>query len=198
MIITYNVFPEQILDEEQAERQLAKMEQQLSKTERKLQGTQSAQRSWFQTRKQREDEKARLAITSPEENQKADTNEKKGAGKRKRSEYGGEGEDGPPIKELNAKKKKEEPKKKSPEQLAKERVIKEIEKASLVRAKMSKLKKRPGKLSTVADEKARRHVSDYNKLKPTKRRGQSAFTNDLTDVSRSGALRLRYEFYSSD
>ncbi|XP_018794679.1 PREDICTED: probable ATP-dependent RNA helicase DDX27 [Bactrocera latifrons] len=183
-----------ILDEEQAERQLAKMEQQLSKTERKLQGTQSEQRAWFQTRKQREDEKARLAIT-PEENQKDSANEKKGGGKRKRTEYGGEGEDGPPVKELNAKKKKkkEEPKKKSPEQLAKERVIKEIEKASLVRAKMSKLKKRPGKLSAVSDEQGRKYVSDYNKLKPTKRRSQSAFTNDLTDVSRSGALRLRSE-----
>lgn len=157
-----------------------------------MQGTQTEQRAWFQSRQQREDEKARLAITPPEENQKAGANEKKGAGKRKRTEYGGEGEDGPPVKELNAKKKKkEELKKKSPEQLAKERVIKEIEKASLVRAKMSKLKKRPGKLSAVADEQARKHVSDYNKLKPTKRRGQSAFTNDLTDVSRSGALRLR-------
>uniref|UniRef100_W8BEW7 RNA helicase n=2 Tax=Ceratitis capitata TaxID=7213 RepID=W8BEW7_CERCA len=185
---------QQILDEEQAERQLAKMEQQLSKTERKLQGTQSEQRAWFQTRKQREDEKARLAITPAEEDKKT-APAGKAAGKRKRPEYGGEGEDGPPVKELNAKKKKkkEEPRKKSPEQLAKERVIREIEKASLVRAKMSKLKKRPSKLSSVADEQTRKHVSDYNKLKPRKRPGQSAFTNDLTDVSRSGALRLRSE-----
>ncbi|XP_017471580.1 PREDICTED: probable ATP-dependent RNA helicase DDX27 [Rhagoletis zephyria] len=183
-----------ILDEEQAERQIAKMEQQLSKTERKLQGTQSEQRQWFQTRKQREEEKARLAINPPEEEKKSATTANNKGAKRKRTEYGGEGEDGPPVKELSAKKKKkEEPRKKSPEQLAKERVIKEIEKASLVRAKMSKLKSRPGKLNSVADEQSRRHVSDYGKLKPKKRPGQSAFTNDLTDVSRSGALRIRSE-----
>ncbi|XP_067627369.1 probable ATP-dependent RNA helicase DDX27 [Eurosta solidaginis] len=185
---------QQILDEEQAERQLAKMEQQLSKTERKLLGTQPEHREWFQSRKQREEEKARLAITPDEEDTKSvATSNKKGAGKRKRPEYGGEGEDGPSVKELNAKKKKKpEPKKKSPEQLAKERVIREIEKASLVRAKMSKLKKRPGKLGAVADQKSRQ-FNEYGKVKPIKRHGQSAFTNDLTDVSRSGALRLRSE-----
>lgn len=177
------------MDEEQAERQLAKMEQQLSKTERKLLGTKTEHRDWFQSKKQREDEKQRLALT-PEENKTKKSDDKNK--KRKRPEYGGDGEDGPPVRELNAKKKKKEEAKrvKTPEQLAKERAMKEIEKVSLVRAKISKLRKRPGKLSAVSD------VPSYSKSgasnKP-KRGGHSAFTNDLTDVSRSGALRLRSE-----
>ncbi|KAH8284608.1 hypothetical protein KR018_005459 [Drosophila ironensis] len=185
-----------ILDEEQAERQLAKTEQQLSKTERKLLGQTNERRGWFQTKQQREDEKARLALTPGDEEKPAGGKGKgkgKGATKRKRPEYGGDGEDGPPVKELEAKrskKKKEEPKKKTPEQLAKERAMKEIEKVSMVRAKMAKLRKRPGKLGAATEN----HRGSAAASKPAKRRGpQSAFTNDLTDVSRSGALRLRSE-----
>lgn len=186
-------FLENILDEEQAERQLAKMEQQLSKTERKLLGTQNNEkRDWFQTKKQREEEKERLALVPKEQNDKKDKQAAGKGGKRKRTEYGGDGEDGPPVKELMAKKKKkEEPKKKTPEQLAKERAMKEIEKVSLVRAKFAKIRKRPQKLNAVND--GFKYGSAGGSAGKSKRRGgQSAFTNDLTDVSRSGALRLRY------
>ncbi|KAH8340100.1 hypothetical protein KR067_009204 [Drosophila pandora] len=182
-----------ILEEEQAERQLAKTEQQLSKTERKLLGQSNERRGWFQTKKQREDEKARLALTPADEEKPAGPKGKgKGAVKRKRPEYGGDGEDGPPVKELEAKrnkKKKEEPKKKTPEQLAKERAMKEIEKVSLVRAKMAKLRKRPGKLGAATESNKNAGTS----RQPKRRGPQSAFTNDLTDVSRGGALRLRSE-----
>lgn len=174
------------MDEEQSERQIAKMEQQLSKTERKLLGTKLEQRDWFQTKKQREEEKERLALTTPDNTPKP----QKGNNKNKKREYGGDGEDGPPVKELNKKKKKEEPKRKTPEQLAKERAMKEIEKVSLVRAKMSKLRKRPGKLSAVSDTPVSRGNTSAN---PKRTGSHSAFTNDLTDVSRSGALRLRSE-----
>lgn len=174
------------MDEEQAERQLAKMEQQLSKTERKLLGNANVEhREWFQTKKQREEEKERLAIDST-------VGKSEKTKKKPKREYGGDGEDGPPVKELAAKKKKkEEPKKKTPEQLAKERAMKEIEKVSLVRAKISKLRKRPGKLSAVSDTPA----SKNNASNTASKRGgnHSAFTNDLTDISRSGALRLRSE-----
>ncbi|KAH8403765.1 hypothetical protein KR215_002396 [Drosophila sulfurigaster] len=180
-----------ILDEEQAERQLAKTEQQLSKTERKLLGQPNERRTWFQTKQQRENEKARLALNDGDEAAKPVAGKGKTAGKRKRPEYGGDGEDGPPVKELEAKrkKKKEEPRKKTPEQLAKERAMKEVEKVSLVRAKMAKLRKRPGKLGAATEN------TKYSGAggKPKRRGGQSAFTNDLTDVSRSGALRLRSE-----
>ncbi|XP_062128796.1 probable ATP-dependent RNA helicase DDX27 [Drosophila sulfurigaster albostrigata] len=180
-----------ILDEEQAERQLAKTEQQLSKTERKLLGQPNERRTWFQTKQQRENEKARLALNDGDEAAKPAGGKGKTAGKRKRPEYGGDGEDGPPVKELEAKrkKKKEEPRKKTPEQLAKERAMKEVEKVSLVRAKMAKLRKRPGKLGAATEN------TKYSGAggKPKRRGGQSAFTNDLTDVSRSGALRLRSE-----
>ncbi|XP_037951200.1 probable ATP-dependent RNA helicase DDX27 [Teleopsis dalmanni] len=178
-----------ILDEEQAERQIAKMEQQLSKTERKLMGDKPEFRQWFQTRKQREEEKARLALE--EQSAKKITEKGTKGGKRKRAEYGGDGEDGPPVKELNAKKKKkEEPRKKTPEQLAKERAMREIEKVSLVRAKLAKIRTRPGKLSSVVETPT---FSQKSRNKNKARGGQSAFTNDLTDVSRSGALRLRSE-----
>ncbi|XP_043662604.1 probable ATP-dependent RNA helicase DDX27 [Drosophila teissieri] len=182
-----------ILDEEQAERQLAKTEQQLSKTERKLLGQTNERRGWFQTKQQREAEKDRLALTTGDEDKVSGGKGKgKTAGKRKRPEYGGDGEDGPPVKELEAKrnkKKKEEPRKKTPEQLAKERAMKEIEKVSLVRAKMAKLRKRPGKLGAATEV----HRGGASDSKPKRRGGQSAFTNDLTDVSRGGALRLRSE-----
>jgi len=189
LIVVSNL--ENILDEEQAERQLAKTEQQLSKTERKLLGQSNERRGWFQTKQQREAEKDRLALTTGDEEKPAGGKGKgKTAGKRKRPEYGGDGEDGPPVKELEAKrnkKKKEEPRKKTPEQLAKERAMKEIEKVSLVRAKMAKLRKRPGKLGAATEA----HKGGASDSKPKRRGGQSAFTNDLTDVSRGGALRLR-------
>lgn len=173
---------------------MAKTEQQLSKTERKLLGQPNERRTWFQTKQQRENEKARLALTNDDEAKPAAaTGKGKGAGKRKRPEYGGDGEDGPPVKELDAKrkkKKKEEPRKKTPEQLAKERAMKEVEKVSLVRAKMAKLRKRPGKLGAATEGK-KFASSGASGGKPKRRGGQSAFTNDLTDVSRGGALRLR-------
>ncbi|BFG06037.1 probable ATP-dependent RNA helicase DDX27 [Drosophila madeirensis] len=189
-----------ILDEEQAERQLAKTEQQLSKTERKLLGQTNGKRDWFQTRQQREDEKNRLALTPSDEGKAPGGRGGKGkgqgpnGGKRKRPEYGGDGEDGPPVKELDAKrhkKKKEEPRKKTPEQMAKERAMKEVEKVSLVRAKMSKLRKRPGKLGAATEPP--KYGANAAGGKPKRRGPQSAFTNDLTDVSRGGALRLRSE-----
>ncbi|KAM8713359.1 hypothetical protein ACLKA7_013641 [Drosophila subpalustris] len=186
-----------ILDEEQAERQLAKTEQQMSKVERRLLGQPNERRTWFQTKQQRENEKARLALTDGDDGAAKTTAGGKGkaaGGKRKRPEYGGDGEDGPPVKELEAKrkKKKEEPRKKTPEQLAKERAMKEVEKVSLVRAKMAKLRKRPGKLGATT-ETSKFSGSAAVRGKAKRRGGQSAFTNDLTDVSRGGALRLRSE-----
>lgn len=177
-----------ILEEEAAERQLAKVEAQLSKTERKLLAQKNEQsRGWFQTKAERDEEKKRLSL-------KDDSKENsKPAGKgqkRKQPEYGGDGEDGPPVEELaekNKKKKKEE-RKKSPEQLAKERARFEVEKVSLVRAKMAKLKKRPGKLGAVGDFPKR---GATNNEAPKRKFGGSKFSVDLTDVSRNGALRLR-------
>uniref|UniRef100_T1GC62 Uncharacterized protein n=1 Tax=Megaselia scalaris TaxID=36166 RepID=T1GC62_MEGSC len=93
------------------------------------------------------------------------------------------------LAEKNKKKKKEE-RKKSPEQLAKERARFEVEKVSLVRAKMAKLKKRPGKLGAVGDFPKR---GASNIEAPKKKFGGSKFSVDLTDVSRNGALRLRSE-----
>ncbi|XP_068144902.1 probable ATP-dependent RNA helicase DDX27 [Drosophila tropicalis] len=189
-----------ILDEEQAERQIAKTEQQLSKTERKLLGQQQDRRTWFQTKQQREQEKARLALTPEDDGAAGKKSGKPGkaGAKRKRPEYGGDGEDGPPVAELDAKrnakkKKKEEPRKKTPEQLAKERAMKEIEQVSLVRAKMAKLRKRPGKLGAATEVQHKSTDRSAGGSRKQRRGANSAFANDLTDVSRSGALRLRSE-----
>uniref|UniRef100_A0A1A9X141 RNA helicase n=1 Tax=Glossina brevipalpis TaxID=37001 RepID=A0A1A9X141_9MUSC len=179
-----------ILDEEQYERQLAKTEQQLSKAERKLLNNQNNdKRQWFQTKKQREEEKLRLQITSKDDTSKILKKTKKS----KRPEYGGDGEDGPPVKEVNSKKKKPEVRPKTPQQLAKERAMKEIEKVSMVRAKMSKLRQRPSKLGAAMEGSKHNNNAGLNNKDNSKRQGRSAFTNDLTDVSRSGALRLRSE-----
>lgn len=173
-----------ILEEERVERQMAKTEQQLSKAERRLKGMQEKPRDWFQTKKQREEEKERLALTPSEPKQNAGGAKKNPKAGAKR-EWGGDGEDGPPVVEKKSKKAKEE-KKKSPEQLAKERALKELEQVSLVRAKLSKIKKRPGKLNAIAD------VTRADKVSGGKK-NRSKFAIDLTDVSRSGAKRLRSE-----
>ncbi|XP_055383326.1 probable ATP-dependent RNA helicase DDX27 [Condylostylus longicornis] len=177
-----------ILDEEAAERQMAKAEQQLSKTERKLKGEQNEKRDWFQTKMQRLQEKEKLSINSALTTNGNVAGPKSTVKRKKQPEWGGDGEDGPPVNSL--KKPKKDTKPKTPEQLAKERVFKEMEKVSLVRAKISKLKNRQSKLNAVND-KDNVVKKDRDVIKKTKKK--SNFTQDLTDVTRGGAKRLRSE-----
>ncbi|KAJ6645228.1 putative ATP-dependent RNA helicase DDX27 [Pseudolycoriella hygida] len=166
---------QKILDEEYAERQFAKLEMQINKTENSLKGLTAPQREWFQTMKQRKEEKERLSITETAEKVK----EKKST---KSAEKRGSGDH--EFNKKNSKKRREE--KMSPEQLAKARAMREIEKVSLVRAKLMKSKSRPGKLNAVQED------DDVPRSKMNNKR-RSKFNLDLTDTSNRGSKKLRYE-----
>lgn len=177
--------PEQILDDEYGERQLAKAEQTLTKAERRLlaqnkkEKANEPERLWFQTKKQRVDEKDRLDVNPEKEEEK-----KKKPQKRKRKNSDSDYEDGPPVLSFKKKEKKEE--KKTPSQMAKERAMRELEKVSLVQAKMSKYKLKPRKIRSMDETTVKTGP------KPN-RKGKSRFDLDLTDTTPKGAKRLRYD-----
>lgn len=144
------------------------MEMQINKTENSLKGLTQPQREWFQSMKQRRDEKERLSV-----------NENTGGkGDPKNKRKGGAHE----FNKKNTKKKKED--RRTPAQLAKARAMREIEKVSLVRAKLSKSKSRPGRLTAMEEDKGPDRAPASNKKR-------SKFLNDLTDTSQRGAKRLR-------
>lgn len=167
---------EKILDEEFAERQFAKLEMQINKTENSLKGLTVPQREWFQTMKQRKEEKERLSVNP---NETTDKGKDKKSNKQPKKRGSGDHE----FNKKNAKKRREE--RMSPEQLAKARAMREIEKVSLVRAKLMKSKSRPGKLNAVRED------DDIPKSKVNNKR-RSKFNLDLTDTSNRGSKKLRY------
>lgn len=177
-----------ILDEEKAERMIAQAEQQLTKTERKLIKTNKDKsadpsneyknREWFQTTRQRLEEKARLAI-NPEE---SEGKEKIGKKRKHKGEVMAKSSTSNSQNKSNGKVKNI-----SPYQLAAERAQKEIEKVSLVRAKMSKYKTKTSKLKAYNDDNE--HNSNPTKAK---KRKLSSFENDLTNTSKSNTKLLRY------
>ncbi|XP_037048402.1 probable ATP-dependent RNA helicase DDX27 [Bradysia coprophila] len=177
-----NLEPEiqKILDEEFAERQFAKLEMQINKTENSLKGLTQPQREWFQTMKQRKEEKERLSVNPTETTNKGkDKKDKSTDGKaRKRSKGDHE------FNKKNTKKRREE--NMHPDKLAKARVMREIEKVSLVRAKLMKSKSRPGKLNAIQED------DEASKSKMTNKR-RSKFNLDLTDTSNRKSKTLRYE-----
>ena len=140
---------------------------QLNQTENKLKGLSQPQREWFQTMKQRRDEKERLSVTEPKEKKKG------GGGSQKKS--GGKNKDS---------NKNQRVERKTPSQLAKERAMRELEKVSLVRAKLAKSHSRAGKIRAIQEDSAR-----PAKLAGNKKR--SKFLSDLTDTSQKGARKLR-------
>lgn len=164
------------MDEEFEERQFAKLEMQINKTENSLKGLTVPQREWFQTMKQRKEEKERLSVNPNETTEKG---KDKASNKQPKKRRGGDHE----FNKKNAKKRREE--RMSPEQLAKARVMREIEKVSLVRAKLMKSKSRPGKLNAVRED------DDIPKSKVNNKR-RSKFNLDLTDTSNRGSKKLRY------
>lgn len=169
------IFTEKILDEEFAERQFAKLEMQINKTENSLKGLTAPQREWFQTMKQRKEEKERLSVKP---NVVTDKNKNKTDNKKTNKRASGDHE----FNKKNTKKRREE--RKTPEQLAKARAMKEIEKVSLVRAKLMKSKNRPAKLNAVMED------VEIRKSKTNAKR-RSKFNVDLTDTSNRGSKRLR-------
>ncbi|XP_043484297.1 probable ATP-dependent RNA helicase DDX27 [Leptopilina heterotoma] len=160
-----------ILDEEKHERELAKLENQANRVENLLKGDENQSRTWFQTKKERKDEKERLQLTEKKKPpQKAKEKEKNS----KEKEKG------------NAKEKKN--KKNEPVDEAEERVNKELEKVAAYQARVAKRMNRQKKIRTVVE-----NYSNPMDKKNLKRKAKSSFVDDLTDTSRKGVKRMRYE-----
>lgn len=160
---------EKILEEERNERELAKIENQANRAEKLLKDDKSTPRSWFQTQKERKEEKDKLTLT--EKKPKANKEKKKN--------------DEPPnlVKEIN-KKASKGPKKET----AEDRAMKELEKIAAVQARLAKRKNKQKKLRTVVDDD---HFT-ANKRGSSKR-SRSSFAADLTDTSKKAVKRMRYE-----
>jgi len=182
-----------VYEEERAEKMLAQTEQQLSKTEKKLKagkGETKESRQWFQTHKQRMEEKERLSIRpkDPDQEVKKKTKQQK---RKRGSDDESDLEDYIFQQRQNSGPKKKKEKKplvvKSARAQARERSMKDLEAASLTRAKISKSILKPKKLRTV-DDSSKKPRKDFTKP----RRGGSKFTFDM-DTSKKGVKKLRYD-----
>lgn len=151
-----------ILEEEYAERMLAKAENQANKAQRILTG-ENENRPWFQTTKERKEEKNRLALKPKDPKKKT---------KKKN-------DDEVPVK--NNKNKKPQKGKET----ADDRARSELDKVALLQARLAKKKTKPKKIRSCPDE-----LVDAGK---GTKRSRSNFTDDLTDVSKKGVKRMRYE-----
>lgn len=180
-----------VYEEEKAEKLLAQTENQLSKTEKKIgagKRDEKQSRQWFQTHRERMEEKERLSIHPK------DPNEVKTKKKQKRKR--GSDDDSDLEDYIFHKKKQVDESKKKPAQQksaraqARERALKDLEAASLTRAKMSKSTHKLKKLRTVEDISAKKDALSGPQKKNKK--GGSKFAFDM-DVSQKGVKKLRYD-----
>ncbi|KAK7861626.1 hypothetical protein R5R35_010129 [Gryllus longicercus] len=158
---------EAILREEYEERMLLKMENQVKKAENivKTDKKQPQQtREWFQSQKERQEEKKKQKLSN--------------AGKEVDGNQG---------------KKQKSKKRKLESNSTEARMQNELQKIMAVQARLAKKKVRPGRIFSsgsanlnIATEKTPRGSRGSRKKK-------SSFATDLTDVSRKGVKRLRYE-----
>ena len=183
-----------VYEEEQAEKELAQTENQLSKTEKKLKmekGETKESRQWFQTHKERMEEKERLSIR-PKDPEKESQKKNKQKKRKRGSDDESDLEDYIFNKRQNTGEKKKREKKpavvKSARAQARERALKELEAASLTRAKISKSIVKPKKLRTV-DDSTNKSQRDFTK---PRKAGGSKFTFDM-DTSKKGVKKLRYD-----
>lgn len=183
-----------VYEEERAEKMLAQTEQQLSNTERKLKagkGDTKESRQWFQTHRERMEEKERLSIRPPKDPEAVEASKKKKQQQKKKrrgSDDESDLEDYIFHKHQSSDKKKKPLPVKSARAQARERSMKDLEAASLTRAKISKSIVKPKKVRTVDDSsgKPRREF-------PKPKRGSgSKFTFDM-DTSQKGVKKLRYD-----
>lgn len=185
---------EKVLEDEKTEKMIVQLEQQIGKTERKLlKGPNGGPvpRQWFQTIRERQEERDRLALKEKEEEIKktGKTGPKlKQQQKRKRNNSGSDIED--MIVNEKPKKKKPAAPTKTPDDLAKERSMKELDKVAQVQARFAKGKKKNKKLRSYEDTEMREFRQ--NAKKPMNK-SFSKFAVDLTDTSKKGVRRLRAE-----
>ncbi|XP_066591378.1 probable ATP-dependent RNA helicase DDX27 [Prorops nasuta] len=157
---------EKILEEEKSEKEFAKAENQANRTEKLLkEADEKNERSWFQTGKERKQEKERLLLT-----------QKKAKNKDKKDK------ENPNV--VKNKKKKVE----SQKETAEDRANKELEKIAAFQARLAKKSNKPQKIRTVADNNEL-----ISQTKGPNKRSRSSFANDLTDVSKKGVKRMRYD-----
>ncbi|OWR47703.1 putative ATP-dependent RNA helicase DDX27, partial [Danaus plexippus plexippus] len=173
-----------ILDEEYADKQLKKMEKQTNKLESAIKNEKTdtpmeapRQHDWFQTPKEKREEKERLALTKHVG--KAEKTQK-GKGK-KRKHDDDDSDDG--------EKKKKKRQTKHVKDSAEERVRKEMEKVALLQSRMAKRQKKQKRIRAVEDDDER----PAQRQKQGKRKKQTNFANDLTDVSKASTKKLRYD-----
>ncbi|XP_029666526.1 probable ATP-dependent RNA helicase DDX27 [Formica exsecta] len=160
---------ERILQEEKNEKELAKIENQANRVEKLLkdENVKGCQRSWFQTRNEKKKEKDNLRLS------------KKKVHKSKKPEKQPSN-----IVEEKKKKTQNEPKKDTAEDRAK----RELEKIAAYQARLAKKNNKQKKIRVVMDEYNR----DFTK-KGSLKRSRSSFATDLTDTSKKGVKRMRYE-----
>ncbi|CAG2058186.1 unnamed protein product [Timema podura] len=157
-----------ILQEEWEEREIQKMEIQTNKAEKLIKGEgDQPLRTWFQTSKERMAEKAKFRLA----------NDKDAAGRSKTTR----GQRGQGNKDRKNVKNKNGPK----TDTAEDRVQAEMVKIALLQARIAKKNKKPKKMRVIVDP-----VDDKKRLL---KRNKSSFTQDLTDVSKKGAKRMRFD-----
>lgn len=158
-----------ILEEEHAERLLAKAENQANRAERMLHGD-VQDRPWFQSTKQRKEEKERLALKPKQQQQQ----QQKGKQGKK------------PAVTTDGKVDKNKKKQKGKE-TAEDRARAEVDKVALVQARLAKRKSKPKRIRTCPEE-----INNTSSNRAVKRK-RSNFTDDLWDVSRKGVKKARHE-----
>ncbi|XP_003490948.1 probable ATP-dependent RNA helicase DDX27 [Bombus impatiens] len=158
-----------ILEEERNERELAKIENQANRAEKLLknESNKGTQRTWFQTQKERKEEKEKLSLT-----EKQNTNK-------------GQKQNKEPSNIIEEKKKRsKEPK----QETAEDRAKKELEKIAAYQARLAKRKNKQNKIRTVVE-----NDKFSSNRKASLKRPKSSFAADLTNTSKKAVKKMRYE-----
>ncbi|CAK9823753.1 Probable ATP-dependent RNA helicase DDX27 [Anthophora retusa] len=163
---------EKILEEERNERELAKIENKANRAENLLknENDKGAQRTWFQTNKERKEEKEKLSLN--EKQPKMNNKEK-----RKQN------------KELpNTVEEKKNKFKQVKKETAEDRARRELEKIEAYQARLAKKKNKQQKIRTIVE-----NDQSLANRRASLKRSKSSFAADLTDTSKKSVKRMRYE-----
>ncbi|BES94645.1 ATP-dependent RNA helicase [Nesidiocoris tenuis] len=162
-----------IIQEEWEEKALRRAEMQMSKTEKIMKGEVDEKRSWFQSVKERRQEKERLRLETIPKFQKGNNQEDENGKK-------------------PAKKGRAQRRKKKGESDPDERIQKEMQKVALYQARLAKRNRKPKKMNRIFEGNPK--MPNKEGSQPSKKsKKKSMFDADLTDVSRKSVKKLRYE-----
>nr|CAG4638420.1 EOG090X059J [Cyclestheria hislopi] len=173
---------DRILSEEKTESQLAALENQVNRAEKlvtKKGDSTEPKRLWFQSHRERMEEKERMRLSfqggegESEENGRKKKKKNKGTNQKLKQ------------KERDKKRKKA---KKAQEMTAEQRARSELEKVALLQARLAKKMNRPKRLRQSNDV-----AMSSGSKKQASKKSKSAFANALTDTSRRSVKNLRYQ-----